>query len=273
MLYKKWLFVPSKEKYISETTTLKADVLIFDLEDSIREDDKKAARERLARELSQPQTVEVYIRINGGKCGLEDLERLEKCCFDGCVIPKMESAGQLQPYLPFLEGKKILALVESVAGVMRVEEIAASPAVDAIAFGGEDYCRELGTATNDLAMQFARGRVVLVSRFYKKTCLDTISLEYRDTEKFLQQFQDSVSMGFHSKLLIHPAQAAAIQKLEDGIDPDRLRNIVQAYEASADGLVQIDGRWYEKPHIERIKEMIKLMEARNARREQQKSAY
>lgn len=269
MLYKKWLFVPSKEKYLSDTAALNADVLIYDLEDSIREDDKEKARERLVRKLKQPQAAEVYIRINSGTLGLEDLKRLKECRFDGCVIPKTESADGLRPYLPYLEGKKILALVESIAGIMRLEEIAASPAVDAIAFGGEDFCRELGVSTNDLAMQYARGRVVYISRFYQKVCLDTISLEYRDTEKFLQQFRDSVSMGFHSKLLIHPAQAAAIQKLEDGIDPDELKKIVQTFESSADGLVQINGRWYEKPHIERIRETIKLMEARNARREQQ----
>lgn len=273
MLYKKWLFIPARERYLFGNAGQSADTMIYDLEDSVREEGKDCARELLAGKLAQPQTAEIYVRINGGQRGLEDLIRLRKCHFDGCMIPKTESAEQLEPYMPYLEGKKIAVLVESVSGVMNLEAIAALPRVNVIAFGGEDFCKELGTETNDLAMQYARGRVVLVSRFYRKTCLDTISMEYRDTEKFLRQFQNAVSMGFHSKLLIHPAQADAVQRIEERMDPDELKSIVRTYEDSADGLVQINGRWYEKPHIERIKETITLMESRNARREQQKNAH
>lgn len=273
MLYKKWLFVPAREKYLFGNAGQNADTLIYDLEDSVREESKDSARELLISRLAQPQATEIYVRINGGQRGLEDLKRLGKCHFDGCMIPKIESVEQLEPYLPYLEGKKIAAMVESVSGVMNLEAIAASSALDVIAFGGEDFCKDLGTETNDLAMQYARGRVVLVSRYYRKTCLDTISLEYRDTERFLRQFRDAVSMGFHSKLLIHPAQVEAIQRLEEKTDLDELKSIIRTYEDSADGLVLINGRWYEKPHIERIKETITLMESRNARREQQKNAY
>ena len=44
--------------------------------------------------------------------------------------------------------------------------------------------------------------------------------------------------------------------------------IVCRCEDSKDGLVEIDGRWYERPHIERLKKLIAQMEKKNEGREQ-----
>ena len=154
----------------------------------------------------------------------------------------------------------MIALIESIAGVLGVAEIAASPMISGIAFGGEDFCKELGVETNDLAMQYARGQIVLFARYFNKYCLDTISLEYKDLKAFLLQFKNSLAMGFHSKLLIHPAQVEAISELEKTIDVMELKEIIKQYNSSTEGLVQVYGRWYEKPHIERIRKMLEELE-------------
>lgn len=242
-----------------------ADTLIFDLEDSIKQEDKAAARERLVRRLKQPLKAERYIRINGGQAGLEDLEALKDCPFSGLLLPKTEDTAYAQEVSRLAPGKSLIALVESTGGVINLEELASSPLIDGLAFGGEDYCRELGTETNELAMQFPRGRVVLYARHYRKLCLDTISLEYRDRGAFLRQFQSSVSMGFHSKLLIHPAQAAYIREWEEqSMSPAEMREIIRLYESSAGGLIEVNGTWYERPHIERMRAILSQMETEHA---------
>lgn len=260
MFYKKWLFVPAKEKFLSGRASLRADALIYDLEDSIRPEEKPAARERLCKRLSERAEKEVYVRINSGAPGLEDLRCLKDCQIHGFVLPKIDDGECIQQYAGLSGTRKLIALVESVSGVKNLEAIASSPLLYGLAFGGEDYCRELGVETNDLAMQYPRGRMVLLARYYGKYCLDTISLEYRDSAVFRKQFLDSISMGFHSKLLIHPAQVETVCGLEETVDLAEMREIVRQYEESSEGLVCINGRWYEKPHIDRLKAIINQME-------------
>lgn len=265
MACKTWLFVPATERFLSGRTDGLADALIFDLEDSIREDDKAAARERLRRALARAYDAEIYIRLNAGPQGAEDLRCLRGCRYDGLLLPKVEGPEPVQKLFEQVGEKKIIALVESPCGIMNLERIAQMPFLYGLAFGGEDYCRELGVETNDLAMQYARGRFVLLARVYRKYCLDTISMIYRDEAEFLRKFKESIAMGFHSRLLIHPAQARAVRSWEaENMKLEEMRRIVSIFEHSSGGLVRIDGRWYEKPHIERMKEQISLAENGNA---------
>ncbi len=269
MIYKTWLFVPAAERFLSGRLDGLADVLVFDLEDSVRDGDKQAARERLCRALEREYGAEIFVRINAGAEGEMDLQALRSCRFDGLMLPKTEQAEAIEELALRAGDRKLIALVESLAGIVNLERIASLPCLYGIAFGGEDYCRELGVETNDLAMQYARGRVVLLARYYQKYCLDTISMEYRDREQFLRRFRAAAAMGFHSKLLIHPAQAEAIRAWEESnLDLNEMKRIVCRFEDSKDGLVEIDGRWYERPHIERLKKLIAQMEKKNEGREQ-----
>ena len=45
-------------------------------------------------------------------------------------------------------------------------------------------------------------------------------------------------------------------------DKEYLRGIVAAFEKCADGILQIDGKWYEKPHIEKIKQYLLELETK-----------
>ena len=261
MFYKKWLFVPAIERFLNGRLEGLADTLIFDLEDSIKHGDKANARERLVRRLKQAPETDCFIRINDGEMGLEDVNALRDCMCSGLILPKTENTEFAEIVSALLPGKRLFALVESTGGIINLEKIVSSPLFDGIAFGGEDYCRELGVETNDTAMQYPRGRVVLYCRHYHKTCLDTISLEFKNREAFLMQFQNAISMGFDSKLLIHPAQANAIRDWEEQMmSPVEMLEIIERYENSNTGLVNVNGRWYEKPHIERIKVILSQME-------------
>ena len=254
MFNRTWLFVPATERFLSDKLAGLADVLIFDLEDSIREEEKPSARIRLCKALNNDFGAEIYIRINAGAVGEEDLLSLNSCRFDGLIIPKVEKVASIIKLSEQIKDKKLIALIESVEGVFNLEQIAKLPCIYGLAFGGEDYCRELGVETNELAMQFARGKLVLLSKYYEKYCLDTICMNYIDESFFLQQYRESIAMGFNSKLLIHPAQAKMIRALEETeMKVEEMRIIVHTFEKSDSGLVKINEHWYEKPHIERLK--------------------
>ena len=122
-----WLFVPAREKMIRSIRSKgedAADVIIFDLEDSLGPDEKEEGLALLVRELAAPaagmqEVLEqapgprIYIRINaagnaadsaagsaaedagesagaaGGRMQRE-LEALKDCAFEGYVLPKCE---------------------------------------------------------------------------------------------------------------------------------------------------------------------------------------
>ena len=110
------------------------------------------------------------------------------------------------------------------------------------------------------AAVYARSRLVLQAFYHGKFSLDTVSMEIRDMDVFLEDYRRSKRLGFSGKLLIHPAQAAAGKDYYRRKDPEYLRGIVAAFEESRDGILQLDGKWYERPHIEKIKKYLQEME-------------
>ncbi len=248
-----WLFVPAIEKYIKKIPLLRADVLILDLEDSLAPSQKTEGLHNIVNILKKnDQQKRIYIRINKSEQMTEELRVLSPYTFAGYMIPKFEETGEMNPYKSLIEGKEIIALVESIKGVVHLEQIAADPLVNKLAFGGEDYCKELGLQAGAEATVYARNKLVLYAAYNQKDSLDTISFETKDMDAFLEEYVMSIKMGFTSKLLIHPAQAEMVDRYKNNINKEYLQHIVSEYKKSGEGLVRIDGKWYEKPHIDKI---------------------
>ena len=161
-----------------------------------------------------------------------------------------------------LKGKSVIALIESTKGIIGLPEIGAHPLIQGLAFGGEDYRKELGFEAGEEASLFARNRLVLYASYNRKYSLDTVSMEIRDMGKFMEDYHRSKRLGFSGKLLIHPSQARAVKDYYRKNDGEYLRSIVAAFENSADGILQMDGKWYEKPHIEKIKKYLLELETK-----------
>lgn len=252
-----WLFVPAKQKFCEKIAKISADVIILDLEDALTLEQKEDGR-RLAIEVIKTYGNErnIYVRINAGERMREDLAALSSYAFEGYMLPKFEDLTVLDTFEEELRGKKVIALVESVKGVMRLEEIASHPKVDILAFGGEDFCKELGYFAGEEATLYARSKVVLYAAYYQKCSLDTICLETADMDRFREAYSRTKRLGFDGKLLIHPKQVDAVKELQEGYSKEKMERILQIYQNSEEGIVQIDGRWYEKPHIDKIKSYL-----------------
>ncbi len=256
---KTWLFVPAKEKYMRRLLSIRADHLILDLEDSLTREQKEPGLE-LVYEACRKYGGSIYVRVNSEEGMERELNRLCACPVSGFMLPKFEDVSVLERLRESLDGKRVIALVESVRGIVRLEEIAAHPLVNVLAFGGEDFCRELGYGTGEEAALFAKGKLVLYAAYYGKTSLDTVSFEIRDMEKFLLSYEKTRRMGFSGKLLIHPAQAQAVHRYCGAEERKRLHHVVEVFRESGEGLVEIDGSWYEKPHIKKIEAYLHSLE-------------
>ena len=250
-----WLFVPAKEKYISGLDKLKsADVVIFDLEDSLKGEEKEQGLEFLCNMQKPPGSGKMLVRLNSDRL-YKELKALKGSPFDGYMLPKFENTGLLDEYKDLID-KPIAALVETPAGIDGIKEIAADKRIFAIAFGAEDFCAALGIEKEERAVLFARSMIVLYTAMFDKISVDMISREYKDEERFEKDLEDSLKTGFKGKLLIHPKQLEAVEKLKKSIPAEEIEKIIEDYEKEKSGAVVIDGRLYEKMHIQRLKKIL-----------------
>lgn len=260
---KTWLFVPAKEKYVERIPQIEADAIILDLEDSLAPSQKEKGQE-IAAEILQRygESRELYVRLNSGERFRGELNALKDIHFTGFMIPKFEEVSLCEEHREHLKGKSVIALIESTKGIIGLPKIGAHPLIQGLAFGGEDYRKELGFEAGEEATLFARNRLVLYASYNRKYSLDTVSMEIRDMGKFMEDYHRSKRLGFSGKLLIHPSQARAVKDYYRKNDGEYLRSIVAAFENSADGILQMDGKWYEKPHIEKIKKYLLELETK-----------
>lgn len=252
-----WLFVPAKEKFLKNFEEIESEIVILDLEDALASEQKdeglKLARKVIER-FGKERTI--FVRVNSGERMVFELQVLMDYDFAGYMIPKFEETDFLEEYAELLKGKQVIALVESIKGIFSLGKIASHPLVNILAFGGEDFCKELSMEAGEEATVFARNQLVMYAALNGKPAIDSISLEIRNMEIFTGQYQKSKRMGFLGKLLIHPNQAAAVRKYREKFDKQKLQRIIEIYESNKESIVQIDGQVYEPPHIEKIKKYL-----------------
>ncbi len=136
------LFIPAKERFLDGYQAREADVVIFDLEDSVEEEDKESALVRLANFLKSRSGEErFYVRVNKSRA-LQEISFLNALAVEGYMLPKAEQVDELLVMEESLGGKKVIALVETPLGILNVKEIAACPMVNIVAFGAEDFSQE-----------------------------------------------------------------------------------------------------------------------------------
>ncbi len=151
------LFVPAtSERFFSKAVASEADGIIFDLEDSVAEEQKEAARKILVSALNDLDfgNKAVAVRVNGtDSCRMyKDVIALaEQCPKLGFIVqPMVEQAGHVQflsTLLDQVERSKgnqpaigIEVIIETPLGLENLREIAnASPRLEALSFGAGDY--------------------------------------------------------------------------------------------------------------------------------------
>ena len=141
-----------------------ADEVIIDLEDAVAASAKDEARDTVVAALREPQWegVSTSVRVNAPRtpwCHSDIVAMASAERGPGSIIvPKVESRGDLEFVDRLLDGAeaaaqtgraplRVQALIETAAGVARLDEIAgASPRLDALILGYADLSASLGRA-------------------------------------------------------------------------------------------------------------------------------
>jgi citrate lyase subunit beta/citryl-CoA lyase len=269
------LFVPGAEqRKLDRSREATADLLVFDLEDSVVPDQKARAREQVADHIRSvgPGRPGIAVRVNPPESpNFEaDLEAVVSAGVRTIMLPKSESpeglaqasatAARLETKLEIPRGGvRLLALVETAAGISRVEALArADSRIDALCFGNADFSLDMGLPEPDPStgiLLHARCRLAIAAAAAKVTPIDGVCLAVRDAAAFLEEGNLAVRLGFEGKLCIHPAQVEIANSIftPTTVQIETALRVMEGWEAAvADGrgVFALDGKMIDPPLVE-----------------------
>jgi len=279
------LYVPGNNpNMMADCMIYGADVILFDLEDSVPLQEKDAARylvEYALRYLDFSNT-EVAIRINGMDTPYweEDIEKIIPEKPDMIRLPKAETKEQikrLDEEISKIEEKsgikvgntKIMVSIESAKGLKNAYDIAtASIRLQAIAIGGEDFTADLGVKKtregNELLV--ARGVLVLAAKAAKVDVIDSVFSDVNDEEGFRMETEKAKAMGFTGKSVINPRQIPIVHDVfkpteEEIQEAIKITQVIEEAKKKGSGVISLNGKMVDKPIVEKAERVLELAKA------------
>ena len=250
-----------------------ADTVVFDLEDAVAPGRKAEARESVNGVLTDPKfgpECEVCLRVNPTpNVADEDIAVALSGDprIDSVMVPKADSAASVREMDELLDEHgydlPLIALCESAAGVLHAEEIAATPAVDAVAFGAEDLSADIGATRTESGdeVSHARQHVVLAASTARIDAIDTVFTDIEATERLAEETRFAGQLGYDGKMAIHPAQVSVINEAftPDSDEVEWAERVLEARdEADAEGrgVFRVDDEMIDAPLIARAERIM-----------------
>ncbi|MBS4049230.1 MAG: CoA ester lyase [Alphaproteobacteria bacterium] len=273
------LYMPgSNARALEKAKSLAADALILDLEDAVAPDAKALAREQVCKAVVDGGygARELIIRTNGldTPWGKDDIIAAAKAAPDAILLPKVESAAQVQEAETLLqqhgeEKTAIWCMMETPKGILHAEQIAsASPRLAALVMGTSDLVKDLNAQHTPLRLPVltSLGICMLAARAYDLAILDGVYLDLDDDAGFEAACQQGLELGFDGKTLIHPKTLEITNRVyaPSAAQVAWAQKIIAAFEAAAKegkGVVLVDGKLIENLHVEQAKKLAALAEA------------
>ena len=166
-LSRSWLLVnAAKPEDFAPGLASEADSVIFDLEAAVPEEKKDEARQNVVDALSGGMTAWVRIGATSTDHWARDLEALQELeGVRGVVLAETEEPEQVAfTAMRLRAGTPVIALLESALGIENATAVAKAPGTFRLAFGVNDFRKDVGVGEDPLAMAYARSRMVIASR-------------------------------------------------------------------------------------------------------------
>jgi len=278
------LFVPgdSKRKF-GRARDCGADALILDLEDSVAEPRKAAAREFVAglANTRDDRPFSLFVRINALDSGLAlaDLAAVVRPGLDGLLIPKSDRASDLERIGFYLDALEYRAGVRG--GAVKLAAVAtetpkamfalgsyapAHPRLVALTWGAEDLSAALGATENKepdgawtSPYEIARAQCLFAASAAEVAPIDTVFVDFRDAEGLERDCRRSRRDGFVGRLAIHPDQVVVINRCYAPSEAEiaHARRIVAAFDANPGaGTLGVDGKMVDVPHLKAARRLL-----------------
>ena len=230
-LFRSLIFVPGNNpRFLEKAKSLSADIVCFDLEDSVPDKEKKKARTLIKNALKKRNqySVSVFVRTNSPNSNKieADLNEIVQKGIDGIVIPKVDSAKEIKKIektISSLEKKRkirgirLIPSIESALGVINCYEIASSSKrIDAIVFGIFDLLNDVGieyTKGNPRGAKYSRYKIPIAAAAAGVYAIDGIWQDIKDTSGLKKDCKIGKSLGYVGKSVIYPDQIKTVHKI------------------------------------------------------------
>ena len=251
------LFLPaSNPRAIAKAREAGSDLVVLDLEDAVRPEDKTAARKAAVDAVAEQWPMPVAIRVNG--VGTQwhslDLDAVARSRADFAVVPRAISRHLVHGIAEAVD-KPVLAMIETAAGVLAAAQIA-------------DCCAGLIAGTNDLRadlrLPLDAGRapisaslqmMILAARAAGIAAFDGVFNSLDDPAGFSREAEEGRNLGFDGKSLIHPNQIAICHEAfaPTAAELARAKALVEAFHGGAE---RFGNEMIERMHVEAAQRVL-----------------
>ena len=251
------LFLPaSNPRAIAKAREAGADLVVLDLEDAVKTEDKAAARKAAVEAVADAWTMPIAIRINGvgSKWHSPDLDAAARSKADLIIVPRAISAHLVRGVAEAVS-KPVLAMIETAAGVLAAPQIA-------------QVCAGLIAGTNDLRADLrlplgasrepisaSLQMIVLAARAAGIAVFDGVFNSLDDADGFVAEAVEGRRLGFDGKSLIHPNQIALCHQAfapSEG-ELERAKALVAAFHGGAE---RFGNEMIERMHVEAAERVL-----------------
>ena len=288
MLMRSLMFVPGhNEQLMDKAAKYDADVLLFDIEDSVQPvANKQLARDLIKEKVSQGVFAHrmVFPRINDRESGhlLKDIQQLAVDGISGFMYPKAKTGQDIYFFDKLLETIeyekgyrigtfKIIALIETTAAVLNAQSICqASSRVVAIAYGCEDFITDLeGIHDAEGKSLFApRALIAMAARANNVVPIDTVHIHVHDLVDLEQNLKTAKMLGFEGMLVLNPKELALVHRYfspsrEEYEKAKEMMNLYEEAKQTGKGVAIMDGKFVGPPMVLSARKTIKKYELIN----------
>jgi len=286
LMLRSLLFAPGdSDKKMAKASSIGADCVILDLEDSVAEQRKPLAREMVATFLrgERHPGVAYYVRVNPLDSGLttRDLAAVVPARPDGIVVPKANGRDdliQVSHYVDVLEAEhdlkegatKLLPVAtETAAAVFTLGEYRlGTPRLAGLTWGAEDLGAAVGASANldankdwTMPYQVTRSLCLFGAHAAGVQAIDTVMADFRDSERLKVVCDEARRDGFTGKIAIHPAQIPVINEAfsPSAAELAHAQAVIDAFKANPDaGTLQLDGKMIDRPHFVQAQRILAM---------------
>lgn len=279
------LFVPGdSERKIAKSAEAAADVLIFDLEDSVAASRKADARRIVHDHLAahrETRPAAFFVRINPleGDGWREDLDTIMPAGPDGIMLPKALGASDILTLGTALDdhekakglraGSTVIIPVatETPAAIFDLGSYReAGPRLAGLTWGAEDLSAAVGAsgyreASGDWTApyQLARSLSLFAASAAGVAAIDTLHADFSDEDGLRSAAMRARRDGFSGMLAIHPAQVPVINAAFTPTAEEiaHAEAVVRVFEANGDvGVASLDGKMLDRPHLLQARKIL-----------------
>ncbi len=278
------LYMPgSNAKALAKASTLPADALILDLEDSVAPDQKIAAREQVVQAVRAGGVGgrEVVIRVNGPHTPWGEQDLVAACTAnpDAILLPKVDGPGAIMVAARTLrdadapERMRIWAMMETPNAILNAGSIAAvaadpSSRLSVMVMGLNDLAKETRARLTPgrPTMTAWLATCVVAARAHGVDIVDGVYNDIKDLEGFRLECLQGRDMGLDGKTLIHPSQIDICNEVfaPTTAEVESAAAIIEAFalpQNAGKGVIQLNGRMVELLHADMARRTLAIADA------------